>query len=330
LFIDEVDAVCLPRDTTHQAQYTEDILITLMTELDGFRHSKPWVCICATNRMSSETESRLDPGLLRRFNRIITVPLPDKSDRLAYTEYLLKKKNCNLSKNELSIFSDRMTGKSFGDIHNVVKHAFNNENSSDFNFKMLMDALEEHLYGMEKALSEKNAWVTSIHEGGHSLLAYLNQTPPIYVTRVCRENHHLGYAFLGESDDDVSPSKQTLLNRVSIFMGGAAAELLLFDEMSSGCCGDLQQATNIVSKMVTRYGMGSRLATFSENDVKSSQNLDEIDSILKIQLETAKQMLSEHKKELLVIANALMERKSLTASELTEVLLSCQTMICEV
>ena len=160
-------------------------------------------------------------------------------------------------------------------------------------------------------------------------MAYLqNQSPPIYVTRVCRENH-LGYTFLGESNDDVSPSKQTLLNRISVFMGGAAAELLLFDEMSSGCCGDLQQATNIARKMVTKFGMGSRLATatFSENDVKSSQNLDEIDSILKIQLETAKRMLSEHKNELLVIANALMERKSLNADELTEVLLSCQTII---
>lgn len=330
LFIDEIDSFCLPRDMTHQAQYTEDLLITFMTELDGFCHSSnSWVCICATNRMNSETESRLDPALLRRFNRIMTVPLPDKSDRSAYTEHLLENRNYKLSKNEVAVFADRTVGKSFGDIHNIVKHAFNNENSSDFNFKMLMDALEEHLYGMEKALSEKNAWVTSIHEAGHSLMAYLqNQSPPIYVTRVCRENH-LGYTFLGESNDDVSPSKQTLLNRISVFMGGAAAELLLFDEMSSGCCGDLQQATNIARKMVTKFGMGSRLATatFSENDVKSSQNLDEIDSILKIQLETAKRMLSEHKNELLVIANALMERKSLNADELTEVLLSCQTII---
>ncbi len=346
LFIDEIDAVGRHRGAGLGGgnDEREQTLNQLLVEMDGFDANENIILIAATNRPDV-----LDPALLRpgRFDRQVTVNNPDVKGR----EEILKvhTRKVPLAKDvNLSVVARGTPGFSGADLANLVNEAAllaarkNKLKVSSVDFD---DAKDKVLMGNERksmAMDEKEKQLTAYHEAGHAICSLnVKDTDPIHKATIIPRGRALGMVQQLPEKDKYSYTRQQMLSRLAILMGGRVAEELKFgyEAVTSGASSDINAATNLARAMVTEWGMSDILGPirYSENSnevflgrsVTQNQNMSEetarlVDAEIKRLVtdgyEEAKKILTKHKKDWETLALALMEYETLTGDEIKDVL----------
>jgi cell division protease FtsH len=268
IFIDEIDAVGRHRGAGLGGGHDEreQTLNQLLVEMDGFESNEGVILIAATNRPDV-----LDPALLRpgRFDRQVVVPRPDVKGREAILKVHTKKTPLGPSV-ELAVIARGTPGFSGADLSNVVNEAAllaarkdkNTVDMQDFD-----DAKDKVLMGVERrsmVISEEEKKNTAYHEAGHTLVAKLIPgTDPVHKVSIIPRGRALGMTMQLPIEDKHSYSRESLLNRIAVLMGGRAAEEIIFNTMTTGAGNDIERATDIARKMVCEWGMSARLGPVS-------------------------------------------------------------------
>jgi len=344
IFIDEIDAVGRLRGAGLGGGHDEreQTLNQLLVEMDGFDTTEGVILIAATNRPDV-----LDPALLRpgRFDRQITVNRPDVRGRAEILKVHTKK--VPLSKDvDLGIISRGTPGFSGADLENLVNEAallaarLNKTvvESKDFEF-----AKDKVLMGVERksmVLTDQEKRTTAYHEAGHALMAkLLPGTDPVHKVTIIPRGRALGVTMQLPVDDRHSYSKDFLYNSLAILMGGRVAEELVFKQITTGAGNDIERATELARKMVCEWGMSEELGplTFGKKDEEiflgreiatrrdySEEIALKIDSEVKRLVtenyERAKRILRENIAVLKALAEALLVKEVLDASEIDQII----------
>lgn len=266
IFIDELDALGKVRSAGVMSgghDEKEQTLNQLLAELDGFDTKSGIIILAATNRPEV-----LDPALLRsgRFDRQVLVDKPDKKGREEILKVHIKKINIHESVN-LGTVAGLTPGFTGADLANLVNEAAltaTRRNSKSVEEQDFVIAIERIVAGLEKKnrlLSPKEKQIVAYHEMGHALMAcLLPGTDKVQkVSIIPRGIGALGYTIQRPIEDRYLMTKQELLNKMAVLMGGRVAESIVFGEISTGAADDLVKVTNIAEAVVTKYGMSSEL-----------------------------------------------------------------------
>jgi cell division protease FtsH len=344
LFIDELDAVGRHRFAGIGGGHDEreQTLNQLLVELDGFDTTEGVILIAATNRPDV-----LDPALLRpgRFDRHIVVPVPDIKGR----EEILKvhTRKVKLAPDvDLAIIAQRTPGFVGADLANLVNEAAllaSRKNKDAVDMSDFDEAVEKVMAGparKSRVISEREKKIIAYHESGHALVAKL--TPgcdPVHKISLIPRGPALGYTLQLPAEDKYIISKQELLNKISVLLGGRIAEKLVFNDLTTGAQNDLSKATDIATKMVTEYGMSEKIGPltlrkreeeiFLGRDYLTKEKLyseytaklidDEIKNIIETCSQNVEKLLSENIKKLDALANKLIEKEVLEGKEIDEI-----------
>ncbi len=346
IFIDELDALGRARGIGPMSgghDEKEQTLNQLLAELDGFDPSQGVVLLAATNRPEI-----LDAALLRagRFDRQILVDRPDKLARIAILEVHLRQVHLapEVQAEPIAALTPGFTGADLANLVNeaallATRHDARTVGMEDFN-----NAIERIIAGLEKKnrlLNEHERRVTAHHEMGHALVARaIPGSDPVHkVSIIPRGIGALGYTIQRPTEDRFLMSKQELMNKMAVLLGGRAAETLIFDEMSTGASDDLAKVTHIARSMVTRYGMDENLGMVSLESESSpflqapgefatvrrdysEQTAHQIDcavrDLVASAFESAVALLKTHRAALEEGAANLLEKETLLGEELPE------------
>ena len=270
IFIDELDALgrartAFPAMGGHDER--EQTLNQLLAEMDGFDPSEGIVVLAATNRPEI-----LDPALLRagRFDRQVLVDRPDKRGREAILRVHVKR--IRLAPDvDLEKIAAMTTGFSGADLANLVNEAAllaTRRRAEAVSMEDFTRAFERIVAGLEKknrVLNPREREIVAYHEMGHALVALaLPGVEPVHkVSIVPRGIGALGYTIQRPTEDRYLMTREELLNKITVVLGGRAAEKLVFDHLSTGAADDLVKATDIARAMVTRYGMDEKLGSIA-------------------------------------------------------------------
>ncbi|OGZ33967.1 MAG: cell division protein FtsH [Candidatus Portnoybacteria bacterium RBG_19FT_COMBO_36_7] len=273
LFVDELDAIGRHRGAGLGGGHDEreQTLNQILVEMDGFEPDTRVIVISATNRPDI-----LDPALLRpgRFDRRIILDLPDINDR----EQILKihAKGKPLAKKiDLRQIAERTPGFSGADLSNLMNEAAifaARRNKKEVSMEELIPSVEKVLLGPERKshiLSDKEKKIAAWHEAGHALVnASLPHTDPVRKVSIIARGRAAGYTLKLPTQDRHLTSKTEFVEELAVLMGGYATEKLVFGEMTTGSSNDLEQATDLARKLVTRFGMSDKLGprTFGEQE----------------------------------------------------------------
>ncbi|MBS8261489.1 ATP-dependent metallopeptidase FtsH/Yme1/Tma family protein [Roseibium polysiphoniae] len=339
IFIDELDALGRARGgTPFQANdEKEQTLNQLLTELDGFDPSGGTILLAATNRPEI-----LDQALLRagRFDRQVLVDRPDKIGRRAILD-VHSKKILLAPDTDLDQVAQMTAGFTGADLATLVNEAAllaTRANADAVRLSHFTEAIERVVAGLEKrsrVLSDKERKTVAYHEMGHALVAAnLEGVDPVHkVSIIPRGIGALGYTMQRPTEDRFLLSTRDLENRMTVLMGGRAAEAVVFDEISTGASDDLQRVTEVAREMVSRYGMDEALGNrvysvprqsflgqnFGDESDVSQETAREIDLAVREKVETAftraKDILTAHRKDLDAGAALLLERETLTEAD---------------
>ena len=283
IFIDEIDSIGRQRGTGINMgnDEREQTLNQLLAEMDGFEQNDDIIVIAATNRKDVLDSALLRPG---RFDRIVTVPLPDRDSRRAILELNFKNKKVD-SGLETDLLAEMTAGFSGAQLKNLINEAAINsarQGSEVITQKNLEDALEKIIVGIIKktdSRSDETRRRVAIHEIGHAFLAnYFNEYYQLKkVTIQSTYNGAGGYTIFGEHPEIIDGglyTKDLLKKRLIIALGGKAAEQLFYgrDEVSLGAIQDLKQANQIARRMIGNYGMGNDLEVFFDETIDAGQN----------------------------------------------------------
>ena len=277
IFIDELDAMGRARGIGPMAgghDEKEQTLNQLLSELDGFDPSQGVVLLAATNRPEI-----LDAALLRagRFDRQILVDRPDKQARVEILQVHLRKLNLapEVKPDPIAALTPGFTGADLANLVNeaailATRHDATHVSMDDFNL-----AIERIVAGLEKKnrlLNEHERKVTAFHEMGHALVARaIPGSDPVHkVSIIPRGIGALGYTIQRPTEDRFLMSSGELKDKMTVLLGGRAAESIVFGEISTGAADDLAKATNIARSMVTRYGMDDKLGMVSLESERST------------------------------------------------------------
>jgi len=343
IFIDEIDAVGRQRFAGVGGGHDEreQTLNALLVEMDGFDTQEGVILIGATNRPDV-----LDPALLRpgRFDRQIVVDRPDIKGREAILK--VHARNVVLAENvDLTIIAQRTSGFSGADLANLVNEAallaarFEKESVGQ---EELESSIERVMAGPErksKIISKGEKEITAYHESGHALVGLLLKSQdPLHKVTIIPRGHAMGYTMQLPLEDRYLVSKEELLTKIKILLGGRVAEEICLDDISSGASNDIERATEAAKKMVCVFGMSEKMGTltfgrrekeiflgrdmFAERDY-SEQTAILIDQEVKkivdeCKLE-AKNLLLKHKEQLSKLTQALLERETLDGQEVREI-----------
>ncbi|MBQ9478539.1 MAG: ATP-dependent zinc metalloprotease FtsH [Selenomonadaceae bacterium] len=341
VFIDEIDAVGRQRGAGLGGGHDEreQTLNQLLVEMDGFAANEGIIIVAATNRPDI-----LDPALLRpgRFDRQIVVDKPDVKGRLAILQVHTKGKP--IAKDvDLDVLARRTPGFTGADLSNLVNEAAllsARRNKREIAMLELEESIERVMAGPErksKVMSEDEKKLTAYHEGGHALVGMmLKHADPVHKVTIIPRGRAGGYTLMLPKEDRSYATRSELLDRLKVAMGGRVAEEITLDEISTGASQDIQQASRIVRSMIMQYGMsdvlgpiaygeGSEHQIFLGRDFSSQRNYSEevageIDKEVHRYMEEAytecKKILVENRDALERIAQALMDKETLTAAEL--------------
>ena len=341
IFIDEIDAIGKSRDSRYGGgnDEREQTLNQLLAEMDGFDTSKGLLILAATNRPEV-----LDPALLRpgRFDRRVIVDRPDLKGRFE----ILKVHARNVSLDETVDFENialATSGAVGSDLANMVNEAAIlavKNGRRAVSQRDLLEAVEVVLVGKEKKdriLSAQERKIVSYHEVGHALVSALQKDaePVQKITIVPRTMGALGYVMQVPEEEKYLNTKKELEAMLVGYLGGRAAEELVFDTVTTGAANDIEQATKVARAMVTQYGMSEKfglmgLAT-QENQYLSGRAVlncgddtaTEVDHEVMILLhnsyEEAKQLLGSHRAALDRIAEYLIRRETITGKEFMKI-----------
>ncbi|MGQ9780133.1 MAG: ATP-dependent zinc metalloprotease FtsH [Bacillota bacterium] len=338
VFVDELDAVGRQRGAGLGGGHDEreQTLNQLLVEMDGFEPNSGIIILAATNRPDV-----LDPALLRpgRFDRQVTLDIPDIKGR----EEILKvhAKGKPLADVDLKVLARRTPGFTGADLANVLNEAAllaARRGKKKIYFSDVAEAIERVMAGPEKKsriISEREKRRTAYHEAGHAVTAYfLPGFDPVHKVSIIPRGRAEGYVLAMPEEDRRNMTKTELLNRVAMMLGGRAAEVLVFNEISTGAQYDLENATKLVRKMVTEYGMSElghmtfghlhEEQIFLGRDIARDKNYSEelaaaIDREMRRIMDEcyhrALAILREHRFELDGVYEALMEKETLEAEE---------------
>ena len=347
IFIDEIDAVGRLRGAGLGGGHDEreQTLNQLLVEMDGFDTTEGVILVAATNRPDV-----LDPALLRpgRFDRQVVVNRPDLRGR---TEILkVHTKKVPIAANvELETIARGTPGFSGADLENLVNEAalwaarLNKKEVEKIDFEMAKDKV---LMGAERkslVLSDDEKRTTAFHEAGHALIAKLIPgTDPVHKVTIIPRGRALGVTMQLPTDDRHNYSKDYLYNQLAILMGGRVAEELVLKDMTTGAGNDLERATDLARKMVCEWGMSEKMGplTFGKQNEQvflgrelgsqrdfSEQIAMEIDQEVKRLVmenyERAKRLLTENMVTLKGLAQALLEKEVLDASDIDQIIMQC-------
>ena len=264
VFIDELDAVGRHRGTgiggTHDER--EQTLNQMLVEMDGFEPNSGIIVLAATNRPDV-----LDPALLRpgRFDRRIVVDLPDLQGRAGIMGIYTRNKPVDATI-ELEELAQRTPGFSGADLKNVVNEAAllaAREGEKKIDENHMFEAIDRVVAGPERKsriISEREKQVIAYHELGHAVVGHvLMPDDPVHKVSILPRGQALGYTLNFPNEDRFLISRKQILNRISMTLGGRAAEELVFGDITTGAQNDLQKATEMVRNMVTKYGMSEEL-----------------------------------------------------------------------
>ena len=342
VFIDEIDAVGRHRGAGMGGGHDEreQTLNQLLVEMDGFSPNEGIIVIAATNRPDI-----LDPALLRpgRFDRQITVGLPDVKGREAILKVHARNKPFTPDV-DLGVMAKRTPGFTGADLENVLNEAaiLTARNSKK---KIGMDELEEAItrvqMGPEKrsrVITDSDKRITAFHEAGHAIVALkLPGCDPVHEVSIIPRGMAAGYTMYLPKEDMMHVTKNKLLDRIAMALGGRVAEQLKFDDVSTGAYNDLQRSSEIAHKMVTEYGMsesvgpmflGGQEEVFIAKDWGHQRNYseslaatvdDEVRKILDEQYARAMDAISSDMPALDRVANMLIEYERVTGEEFNEV-----------
>jgi len=344
IFIDEIDAVGRHRGAGLGGGHDEreQTLNQLLVEMDGFESNEGVILIAATNRPDV-----LDPALLRpgRFDRQVVVPRPDVKGR----EMILKvhAKKVPLSPDvDLAVIARGTPGFSGADLANVVNEAALLAARVDKTVVESIDfdnAKDKVLMGVERrsmVISDEEKKNTAYHEAGHTLVAKLVPgTDPVHKVSIIPRGRALGVTMQLPIEDKHSYSREALLARIAVLMGGRAAEDLIFNTFTTGAGNDIEQATEMARKMVCEWGMsdkmgplsfgkkdeqiflGREMATHKNYSEATAVEIDtEIKRIVDGGYERALTLLKENIKTLHNLSECLIEKENLTGAEVDEII----------
>ncbi|WP_288806858.1 ATP-dependent zinc metalloprotease FtsH [uncultured Mitsuokella sp.] len=345
VFIDEIDAVGRQRGAGVGGGHDEreQTLNQLLVEMDGFAANEGIIIIAATNRPDI-----LDPALLRpgRFDRQIVVDKPDVRGRLAILKVHTKGKPM-ANDVDLDIIARRTPGFTGADLSNLVNEAAllaARRDKHKVGMTEMEEAIERVIAGPERkshVMSEEEKRLTAYHEGGHTLVGMmLKHADPVHKVTIIPRGRAGGYTLMLPKEDRNYATRSELLDRLKVAMGGRVAEEVVLKEISTGASQDIQQASRIVRSMIMQYGMSDVLGpvaygesqnhqVFLGRDINHQRNYSEevaseIDKEVRKYMEEAyeacRKIITENRDKLELIAQALMERETLTAKELEELL----------
>lgn len=343
VFIDEIDAVGRQRGTGMGGgnDEREQTLNQILVEMDGFEPTTSIIVIGATNRPDV-----LDPALLRpgRFDRQVTMTLPDRKERQEILE--VHAKNKKLSKDiNLDIIAKRTPGFSGADLANVLNEAAIlavREKKKEIDDNILREAIEKVSLGpslKSKIVTEKQKKLTAYHEAGHALIStVLPNAQKVQKITIIPRGRAGGYTFHVDDDNDaMTRTKSEFLDEIKVLFGGYCTEQVIFGDISTGASNDLARATEIARNMVKKYGMSNmgpvsfdedKGMTFLGRDMAEKQQYSEevakqidleIEGILKFCVEETKKLITKYKSYLDKIAAELMDKEILEFEEFSEI-----------
>ena len=340
IFIDEVDAIGKSRDARYGGNdEREQTLNQLLAEMDGFDTSKGLLILAATNRPEV-----LDPALLRpgRFDRRVIVDRPDLKGRVNILK--VHAKNVALDESvDLEGIALATSGAVGSDLANMINEAAIlavKNGRQAVSQKDLLEAVEAVLVGKEKKdriLSQEERKIVSYHEVGHALVSALQKDsePVQKITIVPRTMGALGYVMHVPEEEKFLNTRKELEAMLVGYLGGRAAEELVFDTVTTGAANDIEQATKVARAMITQYGMSDRFglmglsetqnqyldgrAVLNCGDATATEIDHEVMKLLKKSYDEAKRLLSENRDVMDKIAEFLIQKETITGKEFMKI-----------
>ena len=340
IFIGEVDAIGKSRDSRYGGNdEREQTLNQLLAEMDGFDTSKGLLILAATNRPEV-----LDPALLRpgRFDRRVIVDRPDLKGRVS----ILKVHAKNVSLDEtvdlegIALATSGAVGSDLANMMNEAAILAVKNGRSAVSQKDLLEAVEVVLVGKEKKdriLSTEERKIVSYHEVGHALVSALQKDsePVQKITIVPRTMGALGYVMHVPEEEKFLNTRKELEAMLVGYLGGRAAEEIVFDTVTTGAANDIEQATKVARAMITQYGMSDRFglmglaetqnqyldgkAMLNCGDSTATEIDHEVMKLLKKSYDEAKRLLSENRDVMDKIAEFLIQKETITGKEFMKI-----------
>ena len=343
IFIDEIDSIGRTRGqaVVGGSSEQEQTLNQILTEMDGFSSKEGVIVLAATNQPDVLDKALLRPG---RFDRRVVVNLPDKAGREAILK--VHTRSVPLADNvDLGELASSTPGLSGADLRNLVNEAAllaARREQEEVRQKDFLDALEKIVLGPERPLlmSPEERERIAYHEGGHAILGLVVPgADPVNRVTIVPRGQALGVTYQRPEDDRYNYPEGYLRARIIGALGGRAAEEIVYGTKTTGAESDIEQATDLARRMVTRWGMSEKLGTvelaprenpylgggwltasekpFSEETARIVDS--EVHRIIDECHDEARRLLTEHRKELEALARALLERETLDEEEILEV-----------
>ena len=330
VFIDEIDAIG-SRRTSNSGAETENnqTLNQLLVEMDGFSSEETIIVLAATNRPEMLDKALLRPG---RFDRQITIPVPDLKGRLEILKIHAKNKKISDDVNLESIAEDTagFTGAELENILNEAAIVATKNKHEDIENLDIEEAVKKVTVGLEKrgrVYSEKDKKLTAYHEAGHAVVSrYLPTQTNVKEISIIPRGVAGGYTMYKSDEDKYYISKTEMQEKLIALLGGRAAEKLVLNDISTGASNDIEVATKIARDMVTKYGMSDNLGPIDFQGKEPyemqmfGENIgdkigEEVKKLIDIAYSDAVSLLQQHRDKLDMIAQALLEKEKINEED---------------
>ena len=334
VFIDEIDAIGARR-TSNSGAETENnqTLNQLLVEMDGFSSEETIIVLAATNRPEMLDKALLRPG---RFDRQITIPVPDLKGRLEILKIHSKDKRISDDVNLESIAEDTagFTGAELANILNEAAIIATINKHEEIENSDIEEAVKKVTVGLEKktrVYSEKDKKLTAYHEAGHAVVSkYLPTQMDVKEVSIIPRGVAGGYTMYKSDEDKYYMSRTEMQEKLIALLGGRAAEKLVLDDISTGASNDIEVATKIAREMVTKYGMSDNLGPIDfqgrdQNDYMIfGENIgdkigQEVKNLIDIAYNDAQKLLIEHRDKLDIIAQTLLKQEKINEEEFKKI-----------
>ena len=334
VFIDEIDAIGSRRASNNGAESENNqTLNQLLVEMDGFSSEETIIVLAATNRPEMLDKALLRPG---RFDRQITIPVPDLKGRLDILKIHGEDKRISDDVNLESIAEDTagFTGAELANILNEAAIIATINKHDEIENSDIEEAVKKVTVGLEKktrVYSEKDKKLTAYHEAGHAVVSrYLPTQTDVKEVSIIPRGVAGGYTMYKSDEDKYYISKTEMKEKLVALLGGRAAEKLVLDDISTGASNDIEVATKIAREMVTKYGMSDNLGPIDfqgkeQNDMfVFGENIGdkigaEVKALIDEAYNNAQKLLIEHRDKLDIIAQTLLAKEKINEQEFKDI-----------
>ncbi|MDO8522546.1 MAG: ATP-dependent zinc metalloprotease FtsH [bacterium] len=345
LFVDEIDAIGRVRGSGVGGgnDEREQTLNQILVEMDGFEVNEKVIVMAATNRPDV-----LDPALVRpgRFDRRVTIDLPDRKDREDILKVHARKKPFGPDV-KLTVIAERTPGFSGADLANLMNEAAilaAREERKEITQYDLIRSIEKVMLGPERrshVLNKKEKEITAYHEAGHAIVAsVLPYADPVHKISIISRGRAAGYTLKLPLDERRMQSRKEFLDDIAVSLGGYIAEKLIFKDITTGASNDLQVLTALARDMVTRYGMSEKMGPVAfdaalgrtlfgggveggEQSEEVSAQIDaEVKAIITGALKKAEAVIKKHRRAMDAIAKKLIEVETIEREDFEKILIA--------